>query len=62
MLRTKKNTRKYYLHQKIKSTHRYSASLHTCYINTNNNDDIPLWKYLAELRDNYGYSLQLTID
>lgn len=58
MARTKKDGRRYRLHQKIKKTHKYDAWKRTVYIRS---DKQEMGAELLELRDRFRYSLQLYI-
>lgn len=51
--------RKYYLHQKIKKLNfKYNSSEKTIYIPFNNDIES---KYIEELKQNFNYSIQITI-
>lgn len=60
MTKCNNRNRRYYLHQKIKLMYKYQARHRTVFIPANA-EELSLKKQLHELRDKFGYNLQLSI-
>lgn len=56
---SKRLARRYYLHRCVKPLVRYSSKNKTCFIPISKQDEATCNKWILELRDQFGYSLQL---
>ena len=59
--RTQKKNRRYYLHQKIKKLVKYNARDKTCFLPAASGSELTGNRWIQELKNVFGYSVQFQI-